>query len=154
MLNLGSKTSPSSLVFSIPSNFRNHCWGTETGIFAWPSCIAFVKNDRITISVPIIVSINQWRLYHLKKCWMDSQIYISQLSTSLCFYKVLFVGKKIDVRLNKTLKLKSLYRSFFIVSIRHVLPTPWLSIQFTPISYWRKDYSNGLVSYFATLSYG
>ena len=30
MLNLGSKTSTSSLIFSIPSNFRNHRWGTET----------------------------------------------------------------------------------------------------------------------------
>ena len=153
MLNLGSKTSPSSLVFSIPSNFRNHCWGTETGIFAWPSCIAFVKNDRITISVPIIVSINQWRLYHLKKCWMDNQIYISQLSTSLCFYKVLFKVKKIDVRLNKTLKLK-----FILILFDSVYPTrPSDTVtKYTiyPLSYWWKDYSNGLGSYFATLSYG
>ena len=43
---------------------------------------------------------------------------------------------------------------FLIMSIRHVLPTPWLSIQFTFLSYWWKDYSNGLGSYFATLSYG
>ena len=33
------------------------------------------------------------------------------------------------------------------MSVRHVLPTPWLSIQFSPLSYWWKDYSNGLASY-------
>ena len=34
MLNLGSKISPSSQSFSIPSNFRNHRRGTETGAFS------------------------------------------------------------------------------------------------------------------------
>ena len=34
-------------------------------------------------------------------------MYILQLSTSLYFYKLLFKFKKIDVRLNKALKLKS-----------------------------------------------
>ena len=37
---------------------------------------------------------------------MDNQIYISQLSAALFFYKLLFEVKKIDVRLNKTLRLK------------------------------------------------
>ena len=59
---------------------------------------------------------------------MDNQIYISQLRTSLCFYKLLLEVKKIDVRLNK----RSLYWCFLIVSIRHVLPTPWLIKQLTP----------------------
>ena len=40
------------------------------------------------------------------------------------------------------------------MSIRHVLPTLWLSIQFSPLSYWWKHYSNGFGFYFATLSYG
>ena len=43
MLNLGSKTSPSSRIFSIPSNFRNHRLDTETGAFPWPSCYCFCK---------------------------------------------------------------------------------------------------------------
>ena len=50
---------------------------------------------------------------------MDSQIYISQLSSSLFFYKLLFKFKKIDVRLNKTLKLKVILMFFdSIYSIR------------------------------------
>ena len=44
--------------------------------------------------------------WHLKKCRMDNRIYISQLSTSLFFHKLLFKVKKIDVRLNKTLEIK------------------------------------------------
>ena len=51
-------------------------------------------------------------LYHLKKCRMDNQIYISQLSTSLFFYQLLFELKKIDVRLNKTLKSKFMLTFF------------------------------------------
>ena len=43
---------------------------------------------------------------------MNNQIYISQLSTSLCFYKVLFKIKKIDVRLNKNLTLKLILMLF------------------------------------------
>ena len=49
---------------------------------------------------------------------MGNQIYISQLSTSLCFYKLLFEVKKIDVRLNKTLKLK-----FILMFFDSVYPT-------------------------------
>ena len=112
MLNLGSKTSPSSQIFSIPSNFRNHRWGTETGAFPWPSCIVFVKNDRITILVPIILSINQWSIYQLKKSQIDNQKYISQLSASLCFYKLLFEVKKNEMKLNKTLRLKFILMLF------------------------------------------
>ena len=51
-------------------------------------------------------------LYHLKKCRMDNQIYISQLSTSLFFYQLLFELKKIDVRFNKTLKSKFMLTFF------------------------------------------
>ena len=43
MPNLSSKTSPSSHIFSIPSNFLNYRWGTETGAFPWPSCYCFCK---------------------------------------------------------------------------------------------------------------
>ena len=41
-----------------------------------------------------------------KKYRMDNHICILQLSTSLYFYKLLLEVKNIDVRLNKTLKLK------------------------------------------------
>ena len=63
--------------------------------------IVFVKNDRFTISVLIILSINWWGSYHLKMCCMDNQIYILQLTTYLLFYKLWFEVKKIDVRFNK-----------------------------------------------------
>ena len=43
---------------------------------------------------------------------MDIKIYISQLSTSLFFYNLLFDVKKIDVRLNKMLKLKFIMMFF------------------------------------------
>ena len=118
MLNLEWKSSPSSQVFSIPSNFWNHRWGTETGAFSCPSCYCFVKNDRITVSVPINLRINNWSLYHLKKCRIDNKIYISQLSTSLFFYKLLSEVKKIDVRPNKIFKL-----NFILMFFDRVYPT-------------------------------
>ena len=99
MLNLGSKTLPSSQIYTIPSDFWNHAETLKQGHFLDLHVIVFVKNDRITISVPIILSINRWSLYHLKKCWTDNQIYILQLRTSSFFYKLLFEVKKIDVRL-------------------------------------------------------
>ena len=49
---------------------------------------------------------------------MDYQIYISQLSASLFFYKLLFEVKKIDVRLNKILKL-----NFILMFFDRVYPT-------------------------------
>ena len=100
MLNLGSKTSTSSQIVSIPSNFRNH--------FVDLHVVVFIKNDRLTISIPIILNINQWRHYHLKKGRMDNQIYMTELSTSLFFLKLLLEVKKIDVRLNKNLEIKVL----------------------------------------------
>ena len=53
-----------------------------------------------------------------KKCQIDNQIYISQLNTSVFFYKLLFEVKKIDVRLNKTLKLK-----FILMFLYSIYPT-------------------------------
>ena len=43
MLNLGSKISPSSQIFSIPSNFWIHGWGTETRAYLWPSYYCLYK---------------------------------------------------------------------------------------------------------------
>ena len=43
---------------------------------------------------------------------MDNQIYISQLTTSLCFCKLFFEIKQIDATLNKTLKLKFMLMFF------------------------------------------
>ena len=133
MLNLGSKTSPSSQVFGIPSNFRNQCRGTETGAFPWPSCIVLVKKWSNYKISSIILSINQWSLYHLKKYRMNNHIYISQLSTSLCFYKVLFEVKKTDVRLNKTLKLKFILMLFDSVDLTRSSDTVTKYIIYPPI---------------------
>ena len=84
---------------------------------------------------------------------MDNQIYISQLSASLFFYKLLFEVKKIDVRLNKTLKLK--FTLMLFDSVYPTRPSDTVTKYTTyPLSYWWKDYSNGLGSYFATLLYG
>ena len=84
---------------------------------------------------------------------MDNQINISQLSSSLFFYKLLFEVKKIDVRLNKTLKLEFILMLFD--SVYPTRPSDTVTKYTTyPLSYWWKDYSNGLGSYFATLSYG
>ena len=84
---------------------------------------------------------------------MHNKIYISQLSTSLFFYKLLFEVKKIDVRLNKTLKLKFIL--MFFDSVYPTRPSDTVT-KYTiyPLSYWWKDYSNGLGSYFANLLYG
>ena len=59
MLNLGSKTSLSSQNFTIPSNFRNHAETLRQGHFLDLHVIVFVKNDRITVSVPINLRINK-----------------------------------------------------------------------------------------------
>ena len=83
---------------------------------------------------------------------MDCQIYISQSTTSLFSYKLLFEVKKVDVRLKKTLKLK-----FILMFFDNFYPTrPSDTVtKYTVylLSDWWKDYSNRLGSYFATLSY-
>ena len=86
---------------------------------------------------------------------MDSQIQIdiSQLSTSLFTYKLLIEIKKIDVRLNKTLKLKFILMFFDNVYPTHPSATV-IKCTICPLSYWRKNYSNYLESYFATYYYG
>ena len=84
---------------------------------------------------------------------MDNQVYISQLSTSIFSYKLLFEVKKIDARLNKTLKLT--FMLMFFDSVYLTRPSNTVT-KYTiyPLSYWWKDYSNCLGSYFANLSYG
>ena len=78
---------------------------------------------------------------------------LSFKKVSLFFYKLLFEVKKIDVRLNKTLKLKFIL--MFFDSVYPTRPSDTVT-KYTiyPLSYWWKDYSNGLGSYFATLSSG
>ena len=118
-----------------------HC---DKGVCLTFPVIIFVKKDRITISVPFILSINQWSSYNLKKYRLDYQIYISQLITSLFSYKLLFKIKKIDMRLSKTLNLK-----FKLMSFDSVYPTsPFDKVtQYTiyPLSHWWKYYSNSLL---------
>ena len=58
------------------------------------------------------------KLLSFKKCRMDNQIYVSQLSVSLFFYELLFKVKKIDLRLKKILKLK-----FKLIFFNSVYPT-------------------------------
>ena len=103
-----------------------------------------MKKDRITISVPIILSINQWSLCNLKKCWLDNQIYMSQLITSVFSYKLLFEIKKIDRRLIKTLNLE-----FMLMFFDSVYPTrPFDTVtEYTiySLSHRWKDYSNSLL---------
>ena len=132
MLNLDWKTSPRSQIFSIPSNFWNHRWDTEIGAFSCPSCY-FVKIDRTTVLVPINLRINNWSLYHLKKCRVNNKIYTSQLSTTLFFYNLLFKVKKIDVRLDKTLKLNFILMFFDIVYSTSLLDTVTRYTIYSPI---------------------
>ena len=78
----------------------------------------------------------------------QSDIHIT-IEYVLCFYKVLFEVKKIDVRLNKTLKLKLLFDSIYRTRSSNTVT----KYRIYPLSHRWKDYSNGLGSYFATLSY-
>ena len=151
MLNFGSKLHPVVKFLAFPVIFETTTRALRQEHFLDLHVIVFVKNGRITTSVPIILSINQWSLYHLKKCRMNNQIYISQLST-LCFYKVLFKVKKTDGRFNKTLKLKFIFVLFNSVYPARSSDTV-TKYTIYPLSYWWKDYSNGLGFYSATLSY-
>ena len=114
-----------------------HC---DKGVYLTFPVIIFVQKDRITI----ILSINQWSFYNLKKYRLDNQIYISQLITSSFSYKLLFEIKKIDMRLSKALNLK-----FILMSFDSVYPTcPFDTVtRYTiyPLSHSWKDYSNSLL---------
>ena len=56
MLNLGSKTWPSSQILVSPVIFETTAGTLRQGHFLDLNVIAFCKNDRITISVPIILA--------------------------------------------------------------------------------------------------
>ena len=62
MLNLGSETSPSSQILSIPVIFESTAGAQRQEHFFDLHVIVFVKNCRPTTSVPIILSINQLSL--------------------------------------------------------------------------------------------
>ena len=142
MLNLGSKTSPSSRTLSIPSNFWNYNWSTETGISLTFMLLLFLKNNLITISVTIILNINQWSLYYLKKVSYGQIDMLITIKYVVIFHKLLFEVTKIGVRLI----------NWCVYPAR---PSDTVT-QYTiyPLSHWWKDYSNGLGPYLATLSYG
>ena len=59
MLSLGSKTSLSSQVLLFPVVFETNAGTLRQGHFLDLHVNFFVKNDRITISVPVILSINK-----------------------------------------------------------------------------------------------
>ena len=129
MLNLGSKTSPSSPIFSSPSNFQNHRWGTETGAFPWPSCCCFCKKwSNYSISSYCFKHKSMKSLSFKKVSDGQSDIQIT-IKYVFFFYKLLLEVKKLDVRPWN----QSLHWCFLKVSIRHVLPAPWLSIQFSEL---------------------
>ena len=68
---------------------------------------------------------------------MDNHIYISQLSTSLFSYKLLIKIKKVDVKLNKTLKLK--FISMFFNSVYPTRPAATVTNSIIcPLFYLRK----------------
>ena len=76
--------------------------------------------------------------------------------TITCVFIFLEIVKKnmyIYIKLNKTLKLKFIL--MFFDSVYPTRPSDTVT-KYTiyPLSYWWKDYSNGLGSYFATLLYG
>ena len=81
---------------------------------------------------------------------MENQIYISQLSASL-FQKLLFKVKNIDVRLNKTLKLKFILMCFDSAYPTHPSDTVTKCTIYPPILLVERLFE---WSYFAILSYG
>ena len=62
MLNLAQKPHPVVKVLVFPVIFETTAKALRQGHFFGPHATVFVKNDRITISASIILSINQWSL--------------------------------------------------------------------------------------------
>ena len=83
---------------------------------------------------------------------LQSEIHII-IKKVIMFLQFYSKSKKFDMRLNKTLKLKFMLMLFD--SVYPLRPSDTVT-KYTiyPLSYWWKDYSNGLGSYFATLLYG
>ena len=77
---------------------------------------------------------------------MNNQINVSQLSMALLPYKVLFKVKKINVRFNKTLKLKFILIFFFTVYPTSPFDTV-TKYKIYSLPYWWKDYSNEFTPY-------
>ena len=150
MLNLGFKTSPSSQIFIVPSNFRNHRWGTEKGAFPWPSCYFFCKK----LSNYNIISY-YFKHKSVKSLWFkkvsDGQSYIH--ITIKCIFSFLQIIIRSQKNWCETLKLK-----FILIFFDSIYPTrPSNTVTKYTIyllSYWWKNYSNSLGPYFATLSDG
>ena len=77
---MAQKTHPVVKFLVFPIIFETTAGALRQGNFFDTHVIVFVKNDRTPISVPIILSINCIiinKVYHLKKCRMDNDIYIS-----------------------------------------------------------------------------
>ena len=86
MLNLAQKQHPVVKVLVFPIIFETTARALRQEHFFDPHVIVFVKNDWITISVPIILSINQWSLSFKSVVW--TMIYISKLSAFLIFQQI------------------------------------------------------------------
>ena len=83
----------------------------------------------------------------------QSNLYITIKYVFIFLQIIIRSKKKIDVRDHKTFKLKFILMLFD--SVYTIRPSDTVT-KYTiyPLSYWWKDYSNGIGSYFATLSYG
>ena len=77
MLNLSQKPHPVVKILVFPIIFETTSRVLRQEHFFDQHVIVFVKNDRITISVPIILSINQWRLSYKKASYGQWYTYLN-----------------------------------------------------------------------------
>ena len=77
MLNLAQKPHPVVKILVFPIIFETTARVLRQEHFFDQHVIVFVKNDRITISVPIILSINQWRLSYKKASYGQWYTYLN-----------------------------------------------------------------------------
>ena len=115
MLNLGSKTSPSSQIFGIPSNFPNHRWGTETGAFPWPSCYCFCKKWSIYNISSYYFKHKLMKFLSFKKLWDGQSVIHITIKCVFIFLQIIIGSQK---NWSETLKLK-----FTLMFFDSVCPT-------------------------------
>ena len=103
---------PSSQIFIISSNFRDHRWDTERGVFPWPSCYFFRKKwSNYKISYYYFRHKSTKSLSFKKVSNEQSDIHIT-IKYVCILVQIIVPSQKIDVRLNKSLKLKFILMVF------------------------------------------
>ena len=150
MLNLGLETSPSSHIFNIPSNFWNHHWGTEKRAFPWSSCYCFCKKRWNYIISSYYFKHKSIKFLSFKKVLDGQSVMHITIMYVFLFLQIIIQSQK---NCRDTLKLKFILMIFDSVYPTRPCDTLTKCTNY-PLSYCWKDYSNGLGSYFATLSYG